>query len=104
MTDKALTLVPEAEALAPPLPNCGALKLADALSIQMTNATGYIVSELDQLIEQIEAIKTKVIDDSSLVREAIDGHFRLASEALAFRAKVSQRLGELIGGPGGAPP
>jgi hypothetical protein len=96
MDAKSLTVIPEVEPLAAPLPDCGALKLADALSVQMTNATEYIVSELDQLIEQIEAIKARVIEDSGLVREAIDGHFKLASEALAFRAKVSQRLGELV--------
>jgi hypothetical protein len=73
----------------------GAEKLAEALSLKLSEAAEHIINELDQLIAEIEKIKEMVLADSGTVRGALDNHFKLASEALSLREKVSRRLDEL---------
>jgi hypothetical protein len=82
--------------LAETKPDCGAMKLSDQLSAKIDEATIHIVGELDQLKEQIEQIKSKLIADAGLVKEAVATHFMLGAEALAFRSKVASRLQELV--------
>jgi molybdenum cofactor biosynthesis enzyme MoaA len=82
--------------LADTLPDCGAMKLSDSLNAKIDEATVHIVGELDQLKEQIELIKGKLIADAGLVKAAVATHFMLGAEALAFRSKVASRLQELV--------
>jgi hypothetical protein len=82
--------------LADTVPDCGALKLSDQLNAKIDEATVHIVGELDQLKEEIERIKSKLIKDTGLVKEAVATHFMLGAEAMAFRAKVVSRLQELV--------
>jgi hypothetical protein len=79
--------------LADPTPDCGAAQLSQSLNEKVDEATVHIVSELDQLKEQIEELKTRIIEDAGLVKSAVANHFTLGGEALAFRQKVSKRLG-----------
>jgi hypothetical protein len=79
--------------LADPTPDCGAAQLSESLNQKVDEATVHIVSELDQLKEQIEELKSRIIEDAGLVKSAVANHFTLGGEALAFRRKVSQRLG-----------
>jgi hypothetical protein len=79
--------------LAAPAPDCGATQLSQSLNEKVDEATVHIVSELDQLKEQIEQLKARIIEDAGLVKSAVANHFTLGGEALAFRRKVSQRLG-----------
>jgi hypothetical protein len=79
--------------LAEPVPNSGAMQLSESLNKKVDEATVHIVSELDQLKEQIEELKARVIHDAGLVKSAVADHFILGAEALAFRHKVSKRLG-----------
>jgi hypothetical protein len=82
--------------LAETTPDCGALKLSDQLNAKIDEATVHIIGELDQLKEQIEKIKSKLIEDTGLVKAAVATHFMLGAEALAFRSKVATRLQELV--------
>jgi hypothetical protein len=86
----------EEVALAYTKPDNGAAKLRDQLGAKIDEATVHIVNELDMLKEEIEQIKTKLITDASLVKEALATHFMLGAEALAFRSKVAMRLKELV--------
>ena len=81
--------------LADPAPDNGASKLATAVTGKIDEATIHITEELDRLIQEIEAIKARVIEEAGVVKEAIQAHLELGAEAMAFTSKVRTRLGNL---------
>jgi hypothetical protein len=93
MTDKVLTVVPSPDnMLAEPRPGNGASKLAESIVAKIDESTGYTANELDQLIAEIREIKERTIKEADLVKAALEHHFLLTAEALAFRERVSKRL------------
>jgi hypothetical protein len=99
MSEEIMTNVDEVvarEKLADTKPDCGAMKLSEQLSAKIDEATVHIVNELDQLKDQIEQIKARLIQDAAAVKDAVATHFMLGAEALAFRNKVATRLQELV--------
>jgi hypothetical protein len=76
-------------------PDSGALQLATKVTEKIDESTKYIVHELDQLIEEIQAIKQQVMVDADWVKRAVQGHLELGAEALGFTTKVRQRLNNL---------
>jgi predicted metal-dependent peptidase len=94
MEDHKLTVVPD-DRLAEPRPGNGAAKLAESIVAKIDESTGYTANELDQLIAEIREIKERTIKEADLVKVALEQHFVLTAEALAFRERVSKRLNGL---------
>jgi hypothetical protein len=93
MEEHKLTVVPSADdRLAEPRPGNGAAKLAESIVAKIDESTGYTANELDQLIAEIREIKERTIKEADLVKAALEHHFLLTAEALAFRERVSKRL------------
>jgi hypothetical protein len=96
MEEHRLTVVPSPDdRLAEPRPGNGAAKLAESIVAKIDESTGYTANELDQLIAEIREIKERTIKEADLVKAALEQHFVLTAEALAFRERVSKRLNGL---------
>jgi hypothetical protein len=95
LPEEKLPGVGKSARLADLAPDNGALQLATKVTEKIDESTKYIIHELDQLINEIQAIKERVAGDADLVKLAVKGHLELGAEALGFTTKVRQRLNHL---------
>lgn len=75
-----------------------AMMLGETMMGKLEEAQNHILNELDQLIGQIEQIKSEIRSRTLLVQQAVREHFELSAEAIAFKHKVENRLKELQNG------
>lgn len=100
-TDKATSemLPPLLSTLADPSTAVGAIstengaeKYSKVLHKQIDDATQVIVGSLDDLIKEIEKMKTKVISTGGAAKAGITSHFSLGNEAAKFTVEIHEKL------------
>jgi len=60
------------------------------------DATQHIVSDLDKLVDEIEMMKSRVIENGGRAKAGILEHFNLGAEATTFAEKIRTKLTDII--------
>jgi len=84
--------------LEPVEPDNGAHKLRDQMLKSVDNATCHVIEQLNDLQNDIEALKQHLIEHATDAKRVLHDHFNLGAEALAFGQRVRRRLGEVANG------
>lgn len=73
----------------------GADKVSSVVLAAIDGATQQIVGQLDGLVKEIEALKSRVIEKGGIAKAMITDHFALGAEALRHSDAIRARLTEI---------